>query len=106
MTGDVHDPLLSRGLRLVVSLVFIGRVRIIYHASSNAAVLFYIIMNPFIGIVIRIEGPNFCTPMVNIVASMTSFYEFLDPHLRVRRLPVALLRDPLLLRRGCLLVVA
>lgn len=45
VTGDVDDPMLSRSLLFIMTLVLRGGIRIVYDRSSDAAVV-HIIMNP------------------------------------------------------------
>lgn len=45
VTGDVDNPMLSRSLLFIMTLVLRGGIRIVYDRSSDAAVV-HIIMNP------------------------------------------------------------
>jgi len=48
VTGDVDNPMLSRSLLFIMSLVLRCGIRIVYDRSSDAAV-FAIVNNPSIG---------------------------------------------------------
>lgn len=48
VTGDVDNPMLSRSLLFIMSLVLRGGIRIIYNGSTDTAV-FAIVNNPSVG---------------------------------------------------------
>ena len=48
MAGDVDNPMLSRSLLFIMSLVLRGGIRIIYNGSTDTAV-FAIVNNPSVG---------------------------------------------------------
>lgn len=48
MTGYIDDPMLSRSLLFIMSLVLRGGIRIIYNGSTDTAV-FAIVNNPSVG---------------------------------------------------------
>lgn len=90
MTGDVDNPMLSRSLLFIMSLVLRCGIRIVYDRSSDAAVV-HIIMNPRIGGIFGIEGSYHSTTMVDPETRMARIHYIRHPDLAVICLPVSLL---------------
>ena len=95
MTGDVDDPMLSRSLLFIMSLVLRDGIRIVYDRSSDATA-FAVIDNPSVGGIIGIEGAYQSAATIDPETRMTRIHYIRHPDLAVIRLPESLFGNPLL----------
>lgn len=97
MPGGVDNPMLSRGLLLVVALVLCGGVGVVDNRPADAAV-FNVVVAPCPCGRFGVERPNIGASAIYPIALVARVYNVRNPYLAEICLPVALLRDPFLLR--------